>query len=55
MARPRVDHRSHRVDEAVERAGRGEAGEEDREVVVVEVELGAAVGIGGVDPLAATE
>ncbi len=53
--RPRVDHGGHGVDEAVARAGDGEGGEEDGEVVVVELELGAAVGVGGVDPLAAAE
>jgi hypothetical protein len=55
VARPRVDHGGHGVDEAVAGAGDGEGGEEDGEVVVVELELGAAVGVGGVDPLAAAE
>ena len=43
------------IDEAGMGAGFGEGGEEGAEVEVVEVELGAAIRVGWVDPLAARE
>ena len=55
VTQPSVDDRSHRFNEAVARAGSGAGGIQKAEIVVVEIELGAAVWVCGVDPLAAAE
>ncbi len=52
---PSRDDVRHGVGQAVARARGREGREEQREVVVVEIEHCAAVGVGGVDPLAAAE
>ncbi len=43
MVRPPLDDSSHRVDEAVARAGGSESGIQEAEIVVMEIELGATV------------
>ncbi len=55
MARPPLDDRRHSLDEAVAGTRGSESGKEEAEIVVMEVELGTAVGARGVDPLAAAE
>jgi hypothetical protein len=45
----------HDIDEAIEETCRGKSREEDGEVVVVDLELGATVEIGRVDPLTTAE
>jgi hypothetical protein len=55
MARPPLDDRRHSLDEVLTGTSGSESGKEETEVVVVEVELGTAVGVRGVDPLAAAE
>ncbi len=53
--RPPLDDRSHGFNEPVAGASCSKGRKKDAEIVVVEVELGAAVGVCGVDPLAAAE
>ncbi len=53
--RPPLDDRSHGLDEAVARASGSESRIEQAQVVVVYIELGAAVRVRWVDPLAAGE
>ena len=53
--RPGLGDSSDSSDELSLGAGTGEGGEKGTEVEVMEVELGAAVGIGRIDPLAAAE
>ncbi len=55
MARPPLDDCRHGLDEAVAGTRGSESGKEEAEIVVMEVELGTAVGVRGVDPLAAAE
>ncbi len=55
MARPPLDDRSHRCHQLIARAGGSKRRIQETEVVVVEIELGAAVWVRWVDPLAAGE
>ena len=51
--RPPLDDRRHCLDELLTGTSGSESRKEEAEVVVVEVELGAAVWVCGVDPFAA--
>ncbi len=51
--RPSIDVAGHGGDESLARARRVKCWKDDRDVVVVELEHGAAVGVGRIDPLAA--
>jgi hypothetical protein len=55
VARPSLDDRGYCCDEAVARTSSSESRIEQAQVVVVDIELGPAVWVHGVDPLAAGE
>ncbi len=55
VVRPPLDDRRHGLNQAVAGTRSSESWKEEAEIVVVEVELGTAFGVRGIDPLAAAE